>query len=67
MGPPPSLTAMEAGEKKESLMYTPMVVNRVKISKCLIEAGAEVNLIPTSELAKHGFGYSPDCIEGKSA
>ena len=46
-------------EKAKTLMFTPISVNGVKFSRCLVDTGSEVNLIPTRAVTANGFSYSP--------
>ena len=41
------------------LLYTPAEINGAKFSRCLIDTGSEVNLIPSRDVTKHGFQYDP--------
>ena len=45
--------------KAKTLMFTPVSVNGVKFSRCLVDTGSEVNLIPTRAITANGFSYSP--------
>ena len=42
----------------QTAFHTPVWINGVKIPQCLIDTGAEVNLISVKDAIKYGFSYS---------
>ena len=36
----------------------------MKFSSCLLDTGAQVNLMPAGEMSRHGFPYRRDGIQG---
>ena len=47
----------DSGEKRV-LMYTPIKVGSVSISRCLIDTGSKVNIMPIKLATKYGLPYS---------
>ena len=43
--------------EKERLIYAPISFEGVKFSSCLLDTGAQVNLMPAREVSRHGFPY----------
>ena len=48
--------------EKERLIYAPISFEGVKFSSCLLDTGAQVNLMPAREVSRHGFPYRRDGI-----
>ena len=48
--------------EKERLIYAPISFEGVKFSSCLLDTGAQVNLMPAREVSRHGFAYRRDGI-----
>ena len=51
------------GSGPKSLLYTPIKINGTKLPRCLIDTGAAINLMPVSEVTKHGWTYQPGDIK----
>lgn len=45
------------------LVYVPIRFRDVKINRCLIDTGAQVNLMPASIVTRHGFPLTKDGIQ----
>lgn len=41
----------------QTALHSPIWVNGVKFTRCLIDSGSEVNLISVKDAVKHGFIY----------
>ena len=41
----------------QTALHSPVWINGVKFTRCLIDSGSEVNLISVKDAIKHGFGY----------
>ena len=39
------------------LLYTPIVIEGVRLPRCLIDTGAQINLIPKKDVVKQGWHY----------
>ena len=39
------------------MLHSPVWIDGVKFTPCLIDSGSEINLIWVKEAIKHGFGY----------
>ena len=48
--------------EKERVSYEPISFEGVKFSSCLLDTGAQVNLIPAREVSRHGFPCRRDGI-----
>ena len=44
-----------SADANTQLLYTPAMVNGFRLSRCLIDTGSEVNLLPKSVAVKYGF------------
>ena len=59
------ITTIEDGREspeKEYLVYAPIQFEGIKFSRCLIDTGAQVNIMPAREVTKHGFTCHRDGI-----
>ena len=68
-GPPPATGASSSSANQEAkvnkvqasaddnmqLLYTPAMANGVRLSRCLVDTGSEVSLLPKSVAVKYGF------------
>ena len=45
------------------LLYTPAFIDGVRFSRCLIDTGAEVNLVPKASVVKYGFSFDKSGIK----
>ena len=64
----PNLSAGPSGVsmvcvKDQTAFHTAVWINGVKIPRCLIDTGAEVNLISVKDAIKYGFSYSLGAIQ----
>ena len=41
----------------QTALHAPVWINEVKLTRCLIDSGSEVNLISVKDAVKHGFSY----------
>ena len=39
------------------LLYTPITIKGVRMSRCLVDTGAQINLIPRKDIVKNGWTY----------
>ena len=44
-----------SADDNTQLLYTPAMVNGFRLSRCLVDTGSEVNLLPKSVAVKYGF------------
>ncbi|WP_461496358.1 retroviral-like aspartic protease family protein, partial [Pyruvatibacter sp.] len=42
-----------------TLLHTPLTVAGKRIKHCLVDTGAQVNLLPVAECVRHGIKYEP--------
>ena len=58
-GNAPAVSSSEAGIGSQigQLLYAPIHVNGVRMPRCLIDTGAQVNLIPKKDVVKQGWMY----------
>ena len=47
----------------QTALYTPMWINGVRVPRCLIDTGAEVNLISVKDAIKYGVSYNMGGIQ----
>ena len=50
-------------QESEVLLYTPIMVNGVRLPRALVDSGSEVNVLPVKVAAKHGFSYNSDAAK----
>ena len=61
-GPPRESVVNAADQESRTLMFTPLWVQGVKIDRCLVDTGSEVNVFPLKDMTKNGFSYSLDGV-----
>ena len=50
------VTNVQASDNENTqLLYTPALVNGFRLSRCLVDTGSEVNLLPKNVVVKYGF------------
>ena len=54
---------MKMSPEKERLAYEPISFEGVKFSSCLMDIGAQVNLMPAREVSRHGFACRRDGVQ----
>ena len=55
--PAVSSTETRKGSQVGRLLYVPIHVNGFRLSRCLIDTGAQVNLIPKKDVVRQGWMY----------
>ena len=58
-----SIDQNRSSKGRRILMYTPAFLNGMKLSKCLVDTGSEVNILPAREATKHGFSVNPGGVQ----
>ena len=49
--------------KKKRLVYAPIQLDGIKFSRCLIDTGSQVNLIPKADVTRNQFVVSKNEIK----